>query len=245
MKIKLKNLSIDFYNETKKIYDIIYEKSSNNSTKKIKTVPDKEYSEEDIMEKINSFIYKIKKDYHHEKIKNKINDIIDHELKNLFKVFFDTQDTFVKFLEKFVNIENVPKDQINISKDIGFSLGIPSYISDVFFTALKRHLVIINNHYLSIFVLIIDLFFLRRFLDKDYVTNGVSYSGASHSVNYIYILVKYFGFKITNYHYLKIKPAELEKKIKDATNPRDIDEYIYPEYLYQCTDMTNFPELFK
>ena len=100
-------------------------------------------------------------------------------------------------------------------------------------------------YYLDIFVLLMDIFFLRRFLDKDYVTNGVSYTGTIHSVNYVYLLVKYFGFNITNYHFLTIIPEELEKKIKETKNPREIDPFIFPLYLHQCSDLTEFPELFK
>ena len=89
-----------------------------------------------------------------------------------------------------------------------------------------------------------DLFFLRRFLDKDYVTNGIVYTGALHSSTYVYTLIKYFGFKITHWSYLKVTPEELYKLVEKMNNPDDISEYIYPPKLYQCSDMTKFPKLF-
>lgn len=33
----------------------------------------------------------------------------------------------------------------------------------------------------------VDIYFLRRFLDKDYITNGLSYTGSTHSLMYVYI----------------------------------------------------------
>ena len=42
---------------------------------------------------------------------------------------------------------------------------------------------------LIIFTNITDLFFLRRFLDKDYITKAITYTGAVHSINYINFLV--------------------------------------------------------
>ena len=94
----------------------------------------------------------------------------------------------------------------------------------------------------------IDMYFLRRFLDKDYVQNGIVYAGIAHSMSYIYMLIKYYDFKITNVSYLKegetIESAT--KKIKDQTvsNP-NIDELFYPPSLYQCSNLSDFPKNFN
>lgn len=95
-------------------------------------------------------------------------------------------------------------------------------------------------------ILLIDLYLLRRILDKNYVKHAVVYTGASHSFNYIYILIKYFGFKIT--HVAKKPEAtfqHIEKKIKQIDNPEDIAEYFYPDTFYQCVDMAEFPKNFS
>ena len=52
----------------------------------------------------------------------------------------------------------------------------------------------------NIFILygvITDVYFLRRFLDKDYIQNVITYCGRNHALNYIYFLVKYCNFTIT------------------------------------------------
>ena len=55
----------------------------------------------------------------------------------------------------------------------------------------------------DIYSLITDVYFLRRILDKDYITTILSYTGSAHSANIIYILVKYFDFTVTHIADLK------------------------------------------
>lgn len=52
---------------------------------------------------------------------------------------------------------------------------------------------------------------LRRFLDKTYITNSIAYTGMGHSMNYIYILLHEFDFKITHVSYTEIPITELNK----------------------------------
>ena len=46
-----------------------------------------------------------------------------------------------------------------------------------------------------------DLYFIRRFITKDYIKNGIIYTGSAHLCDITYILTKYFNFKITNIFY--------------------------------------------
>ena len=43
---------------------------------------------------------------------------------------------------------------------------------------------------------IMDCYFLRRFLDKDYITKNIVYTGFIHTIEYLYFLVKHYDFKI-------------------------------------------------
>ena len=70
--------------------------------------------------------------------------------------------------------------------------------------------------WMDINVTFMDVYFLRRFLDKKYITNTVTYTGINHSINYIYALVKYFDFKITHASYMKYDIKEATKKIKNS-----------------------------
>ena len=95
------------------------------------------------------------------------------------------------------------------------------------------------------------MYFLRRFLDKDYVRNAIVYTGAAHSVSYIYILIS-IGFKIT--HVSKSKIKNMKKlngaisKIKEFPSEQSIYELLVlflPSKVKQCTDISNFPEDFE
>jgi hypothetical protein len=100
---------------------------------------------------------------------------------------------------------------------------------------------------MDVFVKIMDIYFIRRFLDKDYIQHGVVYTGISHSLTYIYILSNYFGFKITHYNYAaSVKNLdELNKKIRTIKYPYDFQQLFYPKVLAQCVDLTTFPKNFE
>src|SRR5690606_10861926 len=99
-----------------------------------------------------------------------------------------------------------------------------------------------------IFLMLTDLFLIRRFVDKNYITNTIAYSGGHHSEDYIYILVKYFDFKVTHYSFARIDDL---KKINDMPKNFDSFELFYynklfkPYFVLQCSSMQEFPENFE
>lgn len=98
--------------------------------------------------------------------------------------------------------------------------------------------------------LLTDMYFLRRMLDKQYITNSLIYCGNSHAINYIYTLIKYFDFKLTHFSYSNLSSDELTNIIKKTEDDFDIYSlykyfgisYIQP---YQCSDVTSFPDDFS
>ena len=54
---------------------------------------------------------------------------------------------------------------------------------------------IFDEQFVEFFGRFTDIFFLRRFLDKEYITNAIVYAGALHINTYIDILIKEFDFK--------------------------------------------------
>ena len=95
---------------------------------------------------------------------------------------------------------------------------------------------------------IIDIYFLRRFLDKDYIDHTIVYSGAAHSVMYTKILTE-LGFRIThaakaiiddistiNKVILEINNFPSEKSLFDMLNFLDINTFTQ-----QCINVAGFP----
>lgn len=100
------------------------------------------------------------------------------------------------------------------------------------------------------FVIIMDIYAIRRIIDKDYITNIVVYTGASHSMNYVYMLVKYFDFEITHSSIKKHTFNDLKKKIKllkfdDVSFKSKMYNIIIGDTFMQCSDLTIFPKKFE
>ena len=101
----------------------------------------------------------------------------------------------------------------------------------------------IDRLILQIFSRLTDLFFIRRFLDKDYITTAITYTGSFHSVNFVNLLVSLFDFKITHFSYSDIQ--NLNKLNEIAKNDINKLNYVlHPPKLIQCSDINNFPDDF-
>ncbi len=109
---------------------------------------------------------------------------------------------------------------------------------------IKKELEIISFIIINLGAIIVDCFFLRRFVDKSYIKNGIVYTGAAHSSVYIWFLIKFYNYKITEYDYLKnITIDKLYEIILSSDDPYIIEEYLYPENFKQCVHLKK--ELFE
>ena len=103
---------------------------------------------------------------------------------------------------------------------------------------------IIEEKFIEFFARFTDIYFLRRFLDKEYITNAIVYSGALHSSTYVSVLVKKFAFRVTHASYSKITDmTKLTNKIRKLPL-MEMQELILPPKFIQCSDMTGFPTKF-
>jgi hypothetical protein len=220
------------------LYKIIYDKQLENPKEKIIVfTSDKEllakYTDENYETIVKKLIYKITQDYKNPKVKTKIIKIINEELHDLFKQFFihigdmmTQTNKILQILEKYK--DTFIMDMLIKRKDGTHSYGISNTIFDYIIYIYKAHSEMTTQFAGAtsrMGVYLMDLYVLRRVLDKNYVTNAISYTGAHHSLNYIRVLVKYFNFSITNCAYLN----------KDYTNTSaeklKIDKHI-PKYEY-------------
>ncbi len=96
------------------------------------------------------------------------------------------------------------------------------------------------------FALIMDIYFLRRFCDKDYVTNGVFYGGEAHGLLYINFLINKYDFKITHASYSLYDLDKMNKILKDKFyDDHRGNELFDPPILIQCSNVTSFPDKFQ
>jgi len=110
------------------------------------------------------------------------------------------QQTLKNNLNIFLNMNT--KKYINEINDI-----LSNIVDNIYFYELNLK----NNFYLDemikyfnelnivilkLYTLFTDIYFLRRFLDKDYIQNVITYCGNHHGLDYMFFLVKYCDFKI-------------------------------------------------
>lgn len=207
-------------------------------------------SEKDNYKLTQKSLYKLLVKYNHEPIKKKITEIINTELHEMFIDFFDYINQILSFITTEIDLRN--KFGNHDSSEILFQQLDQTYTygidrSEHFAKILKFDDIndVLFAKIINIGVYFMDLYKLRRILDKDYVTNTISYAGAFHSNNYIRLLIKYFGFKLTHYSYLKNNNIkETEKIIKSSNSLEDLNILFYPYVFTQCSDLSSFPKLF-
>jgi len=252
---RIQNYINTFGNEMFELHNIIY-KDTKISNPKIDTMlysPYKDIRFELPKEFFDTFIkkiiYKIRKAYKNEDVKKKINGIIDTDLLSLYNIFFGQIGQLTSKLQKLIDehkkFEGYNTNEILLQQNDGtYDYNIPWINSASDILMLENDINLIYETYMGIGVMLMDLYLLRRFLDKEYITNAVAYTGASHSRNYIRLLVKYFGFKITHYSYLKNNDIDKGHEIiKKSQNDNELNVLFFPVILLQCSDMTNFPPL--
>jgi hypothetical protein len=192
----------------------------------------------DIINKNNHpYINKILSKYNIPSIGKKINTILDEVvIKNI--------DITIEFINKFIQIYQKSLKILlenNLSKEETMKIYFDIYLK---INELKDNITFI-------FLTLTDLYFLRRFLDKDYIKTAIIYTGAHHMRDISYLLVKYFNYKITDTYFVR-----KDFNIKDITKFKT-DNFHYIKELTkftnktdenliitQCMNMFNFPTNF-
>lgn len=250
--IKLIDLFITNFNETKQTKPVYPENIEN-----LSNMTNEDYN--NIAERL---IYKLKSKYVHPEIKNIINNIINSEIIPYLKYEVDFLSNILDLLNTYPSkivdqntyTEYKKTDSKNIDDAINQLLinnyGTPNIIMRKMIYDLSNNIDKFYNINLSVFSMIMDIYFLRRFLDKDYITKAINYSGMSHTISYLYYLVKYFNFTITHASNVNINDSKnpldnLNKIIKKLKYKENLFPYVENKYLIQCSDLSHFPKKFN
>lgn len=188
---------------------------------------------------INYISFKLKKKYNHAFIKKIMNDLINQNIIYVSQIITDI-DYIIQLNISNYHLLNVPPDSLIENKN-NYMYGFDSDVLNEISYNLSININSLSNDFMHFFAKLTDVFFLRRFLDKDYITNGIAYTGSAHSINFIHVLINYFDFKITNVSYSKIPIPQLNKKNISIKN---LESFLYPPVLHQCSDLSSFPQHF-
>jgi hypothetical protein len=197
--------------------------------------------------RLQYYIKKLQEKYNHSDVLDKVT-ILKDEAYDFFKGAIESIGEIKKIIETYQDSINDNHRVIEYPLIKDYTIG-PSELDIIDRDAqLKKSSYLIFYYLLTAFSLIMDMFFLRRFLDKDYITTSVVYTGSNHSIKYIQHLVNQFDFKVTHYSYSSASDVDdLNKQIKKYPSFEKIykiKELFIPPTITQCSDMTSFPNNF-
>jgi hypothetical protein len=199
-----------------------------NMPKYIKKLSEK-YANKDVKEKIKIFRYIIV-----DKLE-KQNEIIDKIIVVLTKFQKVASSSFDEFGRRKI-IDDLVNDK---NKLPSYFIDETPYMRDL--TELYKQLQYEN---LQSFSLLMDSYFMRRFCDKDYIHNAISYTGSAHSMAYINFLCNQFDFDITHVAKASEPIDVINKKLKAKFDYIGFAKYFFPKTLSQCVDISDFPKNF-
>lgn len=202
------------------------------------------------IEMLKQLADKMRRRYNDEGIKKVMNRKLDgivNDLKEFYKFINRAIEIFTEHRDFLpTTYDKLIKDQKN---PYLFSYGISGYYKRSVLKQIYDISQTMIDEFIEIFARLTDIYFLRRFLDKNYITNAIVYSGGAHSETYVYTLVNDFDFNITHVAFSKFKNVDdLMKEIKfideKKYTPKELTGIFSPPELYQCSDITNFPNNF-
>jgi hypothetical protein len=191
------------------------------------------------------YLEKMFKNYKNPNIKEKI--IKSNIVKNIFsmiKLHIKKSNSCIKKLLEIKELGKIQPLELNKHEHHEeYNYG-PDYtkIKKIFYQVILKY-EIIDDCYIKIYSQLTDIYLLRRILDKDYVKHAIVYSGMAHTKNYIYNLIKEFGFTITNLDYSKLSIKETNEIIPKM-ELNELSELLNKPKFKQCADMSKFPEKF-
>lgn len=204
-----------------------------------------EFYGEDNYKIIKRLIKKLKDDYYSEYVKNKLisESGIFEEIRKKINSLKIKSEEFIKNLENLQEHTNTYGKLKYYESYCNYGSYYSSNIENTL-PAIKSFNYI-GDDFIYMYALLMDIATLRRLLDKDYITNIISYTGAAHTCNYLYILVKYFDFKITHCTNKEHTINEIEILLKESNNSSEVFCKVMPNVLFQCIDITDFPDKFE
>lgn len=178
---------------------------------------------------------------------NIINDLVI-KLEEINKTFeFDVQNDKLNIDKIIINDK---KNIVHFTSYYGKNeVEYFKYSTSILDELFKLDLLLLNLG--SVFM---DSFFLRRLIEKkNYVKKSIIYTGGYHTLVYIWFLIKFCDFKITDYYYVNINKLglydneydidDVNIKIKNiinkSQNVNELFEIFMPQKFNQCVKIKN------
>lgn len=196
-------------------------------------------------ENIYYLVDKTFRSYNHQNVKNEMGKQLNDIQKEMDYLIKQSNKLIIRY-DKIANLAS--KSDKRLTEDIKahdkYIYGLSNVTIYDLLTEINTSIGDFHDTFMDTFARFMDVYFLRRFLDKDYITNAITYTGAYHSLIYIHILSKVFNFKITHVASSSIKNiAKLNEQVKKLSIP-DMFGVFLPPVFSQCSDISHFPKNF-
>jgi len=191
---------------------------------------------------LEPFFTKILAHYENEEIQNSVINFFETFVVKRIDIIIENIHSKFNEYTKIQHTYDNNKDLINYSiihenkyKTKTFDLNNQLSTHDIL-SNIKKDILELGKYFMDISMFIMDAYFLRRFLDKNYINNAISYTGAIHSTTYLWFLIKYCDFEIIEHSFVNgVKNNdEFVKIIKKSDDMFDIIKYVFPDKYYQC-----------
>jgi hypothetical protein len=200
----------------------------------IKQYTEKIFENKNIIQQNKKQIYdKKSQKYYLNKI---IHEYSDNELKNKLNMFLN-----MNIIKYMVNFQGIIYNILLIFNEYTDDTNKIYLINE-----LLKVVISLDELIVDIYTMFTDIYFLRRFLDKNNIQNAITYCGRQHALNYIYILVKYFDFKIIKlYNSNGLTIDDIMNKIKKIDDLREVYNLfiLKGETPIQCTRLLSMEDV--
>lgn len=171
--------------------------------------------------------------YSNDGVRRTLVGYIKKEFMQFIKTSLDFSHQKQKEVMRAISIISVPEDMRN-----GQGYGVQTEDYEKAITFLKVHGHRLYETWMDVLLRLVDFYFIRRFLDKVYIRNGILYCGGMHGLHIILILVKYFGFRIEHAYFASTSVSRLNKIIRGSSgnDPSMLVDLLYPPTLIQCSE---------
>jgi hypothetical protein len=189
------------------------------------------YNDKNNREKINNYF-----DINYLKNSENLIKYLDNFVQKLNKISnrIDSQNT-----NQEINIDEIVLSDELKDKRVYYGINKYEYENDYneIFSTIEKIEVILAK----LGCVFMDCFFLRRLIEKEYISKSIVYTGAYHSAVYTWFLVKYYDYVIDDYQYIntellgKNESVDELKNIIDKSNDfGDLFKYLIPKKFNQC-----------
>jgi hypothetical protein len=173
-----------------------------------------------------------------------INKITDKKNYKNIKIYKIVLEKYNIILENIKNI-NIDKHKYEITKELDKHIKSNNITNYEFSFTIFKQINELNKFLENEFSKLIDLYLIRRILDKEYVSTSLVYTGYYHLADIIHILMNEFNFKITHSTFNNDDLIKVNKIVKK--NNSEFINFLLKNisvnlYVTQCSNFKNFPK---